>query len=126
MIRGVPQLRELVVRYCPHGGSSRGARDFVFGEGGLAAFAAGNPAVACRTELGRGKHPTVRGEYVTGAGKVLDAKNLAPKAILRLAEGLRDTSGRKMVRFPKPVISERPSVQGPDLGARRLTVRLIE
>ena len=43
MIRGVPQLQRLVVRYCPHGGSSRGARAFVFDE--FAKFAEANPAV---------------------------------------------------------------------------------
>ena len=53
MIRGVPQLQRLVVRYCPHGGSSRGARAFVFEE--FAKFAEANPAVECRSELGRGK-----------------------------------------------------------------------
>ena len=54
------------------------------------------------------------------------AEDALRTAILRLAEGLRDTSGRKMTRFDKPVISARPSVQGPDLGGRRLEVRLKE
>mmetsp|Transcript_31182 Transcript_31182/g.96507 ORF Transcript_31182/g.96507 Transcript_31182/m.96507 type:complete len:134 (+) Transcript_31182:788-1189(+) len=117
MIRGVPQLRELVVRYCPHGGSSRGARAFVHGEkDGFAAFAAANPRVACRSELGRGKHPVVRGVYVWGEPKVYDCKNRTAGDVLGMAEELRDSSGRKMTRFEKPVVSERPSIQGPDRG----------
>ena len=114
MIRGVPQLQRLVVRYCPHGGSSRGARAFVFDE--FAKFAEANPAVECRSELGRGKHPVVRGSYVWGDDKVLDAKNRSSDEVMRMAEVLRDSSGRKMLRFEKPVVSEKPSIQGPALG----------
>ena len=120
MNRGVLQLTQLVVRYCPHGGSSRGARDYVFGD--LAAFAAANPAVECRSELGRGKHPVVRGSYVRGDDKVLDAKNLSPRDVNALAETLRNSSGRKMKAFKKPVISERPSIQGPYAPQRALSV----
>ena len=114
MIRGVPQLQRLVVRYCPHGGSSRGARAFVFEE--FAKFAEANPAVECRSELGRGKHPVVRGSYVWGDDKVLDCKNRSSDEVMRMAEVLRDSSGRKMLRFEKPVVSEKPSIQGPALG----------
>ena len=114
MIRGVPQLQRLVVRYCPHGGSSRGARAFVFDE--FAKFAEANPAVECRSELGRGKHPVVRGSYVWGDDKVLDCKNRSSDEVMRMAEVLRDSSGRKMLRFEKPVVSEKPSIQGPALG----------
>ena len=114
MIRGVPQLQRLVVRYCPHGGSSRGARAFVFEE--FAKYAEANPAVECRSELGRGKHPCVRGSYVWGEEKVLDAKNQSSDEVRRLAEVLRDSSGRKMLRFEKPVVSARPSIQGVALG----------
>lgn len=114
MIRGVSQLQRLVVRYCPHGGSSRGARAFVFEE--FAKFAEANPAVECRSELGRGKHPCVRGSYVWGEEKVLDAKNQSSDEVRRLAEVLRDSSGRKMLRFEKPVVSARPSIQGVALG----------
>ena len=114
MIRGVPQLQKLVVRYCPHGGSSRGARAFVFEE--FAKFAEANPAVECRSELGRGKHPVVRGSYVWGDDKVLDCKNRSSADVLKMAEVLRNSSGRKMLRFEKPVVSEKPSIQGPALG----------
>ena len=121
MIRGVPQLQKLVVRYCPHGGSSRGARAFVFEE--FAKFAEANPAVECRSELGRGKHPVVRGSYVWGDDKVLDCKNRSSADVLKMAEVLRNSSGRKMLRFEKPVVSEKPSIQGPALGGARAARR---
>ena len=111
--RGAPAPK-LVVRYCPHGGSSRGARAFVFEE--FAKFAEANPAVECRSELGRGKHPVVRGSYVWGDDKVLDCKNRSSADVLKMAEVLRNSSGRKMLRFEKPVVSEKPSIQGPALG----------
>ena len=96
------------------GGSSRGARAFVFEE--FAKFAEANPAVECRSELGRGKHPVVRGSYVWGDDKVLDCKNRSSADVLKMAEVLRNSSGRKMLRFEKPVVSEKPSIQGPALG----------
>ena len=122
MNRGVLQLKSLVVRYCPHGGSSRGARDFVFGD--LAAFAAANPAVDCASEFGRGKHPVVRGSYARGDDKVLDAKNLDEAAILGLAESLRNSTGRKMKAFTEPVITANPSIQGAASPARKLRVSI--
>ena len=92
----------------------RGARAFVFEE--FAKFAEANPAVECRSELGRGKHPVVRGSYVWGDDKVLDCKNRSSADVLKMAEVLRNSSGRKMLRFEKPVVSEKPSIQGPALG----------
>ena len=116
MIRGVPQLQKLVVRYCPHGGLPRGARAFVFEE--FAKFAEANPAVECRSELGRGKHPVVRGSYVWGDDKVLDCKNRSSADVLKMAEVLHP-SGRKMLRFEKPVVSEKPLVDPGPVRSRR-------
>ena len=81
--------------------------------------------MACRSELGRGKHPTVRGEYITGNGKVMDGKNLDARDILKLAEGLRNTSGRKMKRFNNPVITSRPSIQGVFTPKKSLSVSIV-
>ena len=120
--RGVLQLKSLVVRYCPHGGSSRGAREFVRDK--FAAFAEANASVDCRAELGRGKHPVVKGAYVWGEDKVADGRNLSATEILKVAEGLRNTSGRKMKRFDKPVLSMTPSIQGPASASRKLGVKL--
>ncbi|KAH8044742.1 sulfuric ester hydrolase [Aureococcus anophagefferens] len=85
------------------------AREFVRDK--FAAFAEANASVDCRAELGRGKHPVVKGAYVWGEDKVADGRNLSAAEILKLAEGLRNTSGRKMKRFDKPVLSMTPSIQ---------------
>ena len=86
MIRGVPQLQKLVVRYCPHGGSSRGAPAFVFDE--FAKFAEANPAVVFRSQLGWGKHPVLRGSYVWGHDKGLAFKNRLNDEVMSMAEVL--------------------------------------
>ena len=53
-----------------------------------------------------------------GEDKVADGRNLSAAEILKLAEGLRNTSGRKMKRFDKPVLSMTPSIQGPASASR--------
>ena len=60
MNRGVLQLKEPVVRYCPHGGSSRGARDFVFNH-----FAGCGPRRP-ESNLGRARSKTFGGAQVRG------------------------------------------------------------
>ena len=54
----------------------------------------------------------MRGSYVWGDDKVLDCKNRSSADVLKMAEVLRNSSGRKMLRFEKPVVSEKPSIQG--------------
>ena len=50
----------------------------------------------------------------------------APRAgeILKLAEGLRNSSGRKMLRFDKPVMTSKPSIQGVYSPAKHFGVRI--
>ena len=70
-IRGVPQLKELIVRYCDLGGSSRGTREFI--ATGLLDFARAHPECQVSTVIKRNKHPMVRGNYVAGFDKVRQA-----------------------------------------------------
>lgn len=60
--RGVWELNEVILRYCAHGGSSGGVRQFV--EKNLAGFAAHNPQISFKTTI-RGGHPCVYGKYST-------------------------------------------------------------
>ena len=48
-IRGVVQLKQLSVRYCDYGGSSRGAREYIRER--LIEWATSNPEVAVATEV---------------------------------------------------------------------------
>jgi hypothetical protein len=47
-----------------------------------------------------------------GAAKGVDTKNEPSHSILNMVEVLRKSSGRKMARFEKPVVSQQPSIQG--------------
>lgn len=57
---GVWELKDILLRYCPNGGSSRGVRDFV--ERDLLSFAGKNPQVQFKTKI-QGGHPCVYGSY---------------------------------------------------------------
>lgn len=57
---GVWELRNVLLRYCATGGSSRGVREYV--EDGLAQFAKKNPQIEFSTQIKSG-HPCVFAEY---------------------------------------------------------------
>jgi large subunit ribosomal protein L43 len=94
MERAKWQMLRLTVRYCDFGGSSRGAREWI--KTRLPQFATENPHLACRTILGRGKHPAMQGEYLRGVPRTCDLKNKTPREIERLVQALRDTNGHKV------------------------------
>ena len=110
--RGQWHLRELTVRYCPRGGSSRGTREWV--RTGMLEFARQNPHVKVRTILGPNKHPVVEGKYDARSKvpRVVDLRNKEPKEIAVQVLRLRDTDGSKVGTFSRPVYSSTPSVQG--------------
>lgn len=93
-VRGVKQLKELVIRYSDYDGSSRGVRDWM--NKNLLTFAKGNPDLQIRTELKRCKHPLLRGEYLNGNSKTICVKNLAPEVIETHLHHLRNQSGKKV------------------------------
>mmetsp|Transcript_32689 Transcript_32689/g.75247 ORF Transcript_32689/g.75247 Transcript_32689/m.75247 type:complete len:82 (-) Transcript_32689:1539-1784(-) len=59
-----------------------------------------------------GQHPYVKGQYRSGFSKQICVKNYNPKEIIKAITMLNNSSGRKMTKFEKPVISRTPSVQG--------------
>ncbi|KAJ8599068.1 hypothetical protein CTAYLR_007620 [Chrysophaeum taylorii] len=115
------QLKELVVRYCGWGGSSRGARAFI-GEN-LITFAEENPQIQVSARQANNKHPILIGRYINGIEKVVDAKNESSDSILELATRLRNQSGRKVRRYDRPVVTENPSIQGYWAGHARAFTR---
>lgn len=92
--RGVFQLRKLKIRYCDWGGSSRGARDFIRER--IAYFARETPAAEIETEVKRGRHPCLVGEYISGDEQIIGVKNLSPQEIWKYAISLRNSSGGKV------------------------------
>eukprot|EP00816_Leptocylindrus_hargravesii_P013225 CAMPEP_0196810840 /NCGR_PEP_ID=MMETSP1362-20130617/14588_1 /TAXON_ID=163516 /ORGANISM="Leptocylindrus danicus, Strain CCMP1856" /LENGTH=136 /DNA_ID=CAMNT_0042186001 /DNA_START=21 /DNA_END=431 /DNA_ORIENTATION=+ len=109
--RGIKQLQTLRVVYCEHGGSSRYIRDFIR-NGPIVKFAEQNPSVQVDVQLRPGKHPYIKGEYLTGSDKQVCVKNEPLNRIWKVVEMLNNSSGRKMVKFDKPVVTNTPSVQG--------------
>lgn len=97
-LRGVRQLKELVIRYSDYDGSSRGIRDWM--RDSLIPFAQKNPDVAVKTELKRAVHPIVRGIYKNGNSKTICVKNLSPEDVYNYILDLRNQIGRRVSRCP--------------------------
>eukprot|EP00750_Incisomonas_marina_P017553 INCI2223.1.p1 GENE.INCI2223.1~~INCI2223.1.p1 ORF type:complete len:150 (-),score=34.36 INCI2223.1:265-714(-) len=110
MIRGVWQLQKLTIRYCPHNGSSAGARKFLREQ--AAEFARQNPQLELHAAVGAGKHPVAIGSYLYGDDKVIDMKNAEPDHILSVCTELRNTTGRKITKIKKEIYGKVDSIQG--------------
>ena len=129
--RGIKQLQKIHIAYCEYGGSSRYVREYIQAENGIVSFARNNPTVEIRCQLRPGKHPYVRGEYLTGNSKQECVKNQPVSEIRKALERLNNSSGRKLVKFEKPVITQTPSVQGVwtpmlDIYKEQWDVRIVE
>ena len=108
---GIRQLLKLEISYCPHSGSSKGIRSIIT-SGDLVSFAEENVDVEVFAYQGRGKHPFVRGSYLTGWDKTIGCKNESPGKIMTQIELLANSSGRKLTKFEKPITTATPSIQG--------------
>lgn len=93
-LRGVRQLRELVIRYSDHDGSSKGIREWMGNH--LVAFAQKNPKLQITAEKVRCKHPFLRGNYANGNSKTICIKNAEDEEIDEQILHLRNQIGRKV------------------------------
>lgn len=93
-LRGVRQLRELVIRYSDYDGSSKGIRTWM--QNRLVAFAEANPNLTIRTQRIRCKHPVLTGFYINKNFKAIGVKNLEPDEIEQHVLHLRNQIGRKV------------------------------
>jgi large subunit ribosomal protein L43 len=109
--RGIFQLQTLKVFYCEHGGSSRSVRDFI-SSGRIVRWAMDNPQIDVEVKIRNGKHPYVLGEYLTGNPKQVGIKNEDTKRIYEVMNLLKNSSGRKIKRLQKPVMTQTPTIQG--------------
>ena len=109
--RGVLQLKKLNIVYCEHGGSSRAVREFV-SSGRIIDWATQHPHVEVELKLRNGKHPYIQGEYLSGHPKQIGVKNQEIKQIYKVMDMLKNSSGRKITRLNRPVVTQTPSIQG--------------
>jgi len=118
MLKGVRQLRELVIRYSDIDGSSKGIREWVCDcliilysfiiayqmRTDLIRFANENQykdahtesGLVIRTELKRCCHPFLMGKYLNGNSKTICIKNLSTDEIQEYVLFLRNQIGRKV------------------------------
>jgi large subunit ribosomal protein L43 len=101
-LKGVRQLKELLIRYSDLDGSSKHVREWI--RTGLVEFASANPELTIKTELKRSKHPFLRGHYLNGNTKTIDIKNQPIEIIEGYLGDLRNQLGRKVsqsIKLPK-------------------------
>lgn len=114
MLRGVRQLKELVIRYSDIDGSSKGVREYL--RNNILDFANKNPELIIKTVKKRSSHPVLRGSYgelhflfiflflclflllfaANGNVKVIGIKNISPEEIHSFVLDLRNQVGKKV------------------------------
>mmetsp|Transcript_20719 Transcript_20719/g.21372 ORF Transcript_20719/g.21372 Transcript_20719/m.21372 type:complete len:131 (-) Transcript_20719:58-450(-) len=109
-VRGVKQLKELIIRYSDYDGSSKGIRNWIRTD--LIRFANENPELTIKAEIKRCAHPFFRGHYVNGNSKTICIKNLENEEITSYFYDLRNQAGNRVKRLRNKVTSETPSIQG--------------
>eukprot|EP00245_Coleochaete_scutata_P008965 TRINITY_DN2851_c0_g2_i1.p1 TRINITY_DN2851_c0_g2~~TRINITY_DN2851_c0_g2_i1.p1 ORF type:complete len:123 (+),score=24.26 TRINITY_DN2851_c0_g2_i1:123-491(+) len=107
---GVHQLKRLVVSFCDHSGSSKGARDFV--KTFLPELRTANPQLEVEESLRRGLHPFLRGFYANGKTRTVDVKNKDAEEVLHYATALRNAAGHKVIKLKSRHTTTQPSIQG--------------
>jgi large subunit ribosomal protein L43 len=93
-LKGVRQLKELVIRYSDYDGSSRGIREWM--QTNLVKFAENNPNLVVKALKKRAKHPCLTGVYLNGNSKTIGIKNLSTEEIQSHVLHLRNQIGRKV------------------------------
>jgi len=78
----------------------------------LPAFAKQNPGIEVTVSPRPGRHPVIRGTYISGREKAICVRNMQPNEIIDYAELLKNASGEKLKRDRKPVKSLNESVRG--------------
>jgi len=141
--RGVWQLQRIVFNYCNHSGSSRGAREFLYGSSNavkntledtaskqgasyMDSFVERHPHIAISCQVKSGRHPWIEASYLNGRVRSVSMKNDDAVEILRQMMNLRSTVGRRTStgsksnrQVKKRVVTSQPSIQGPMVAAEQ-------
>ena len=139
--RGVSQLQRIVFNYCNHSGSSRGAREFLFGstnavkntiedsssrngQSYMESFVERHPHITISCQVKSGRHPWMEASYLNGRVRSVSMKNDDAVEILRQIMNLRSTVGRRTSTGSKSnrqvkqrVVTSQPSIQVPMVAA---------
>jgi large subunit ribosomal protein L43 len=94
-VKGIKQMKELLIRYSDYDGSSKGIREWM--RLNLIKFAQDNPDISVRTEKKRCVHPFLRGIYRNDNTKTICIKNTEPVVIGNFVSHLRNQVGRKVM-----------------------------
>lgn len=135
--RGVWQLQRIIFNYCNHSGSSRGAREFLFGTATtnsitshnivdnirhgpsyMESFVERHPQIAISCQVKSGRHPWIEATYLNGRVRSVSMKNEDAVEILRQMMNLRSTVGRRTSTGSKSnrqvkqrIVTSQPSIQ---------------
>lgn len=93
-LKGVRQLKQLIIRYSDRDGSSRGIVSWM--RKNLVQFAQENPEIEISTVMKRNVHPFIRGIYLNKNIKVIDLRNYEVKDIQSQVLHLRNQIGRRV------------------------------
>ena len=93
-LRGVRQLKELIIRYSDYDGSSRGVKEWM--KLNLITFANNNPDIKIKAILKRNKHPYLQGIYDNKNTKTIGIKNVDADVVNRFVLDLRNQIGKKV------------------------------
>ncbi|EFJ32568.1 hypothetical protein SELMODRAFT_85537 [Selaginella moellendorffii] len=109
-LRGVWQLKKLLVHYCKRSGGSRGARDFV--ETLLPRFAKANPQIEIEAKWRPHQDPYLEAFFLNKRERTIGLRNLSAEDCLVQAKRLRNLVGRRPIKRRTREISTRKSIQG--------------
>ncbi|PWW78385.1 hypothetical protein C7212DRAFT_315624 [Tuber magnatum] len=104
------QCKRMEFNFCDWAGSSKGMRSFL--KHSLSQFAKENPQIEIIVAPRPNQTPIIRGTYINGREKVIPVDGLEIQQILQKAQLLRNSSGAKLKRITRPVISLNESVRG--------------
>jgi len=124
-VNGVRQLKELVIHYCRHGGSSRYVRDLM-NDQRLANFARANPELLIRFKVKGNRHPCISGVYgrflvfsrtnmsVNKVTQVYGVKNQPVEYLLSVLQRLKMQKARRTRTFRRwhDPVTRSESIQG--------------
>ena len=106
----VTPCHRIRVQYCNWGGSSKGVRAVLAGEG-IKKFAASKPSIVVEL-IKRSGHPTLSFEYNNEQTRTVDIANADETTVLQKLAEFSQYSGQKLYKFNHRVKSENESVRG--------------
>ena len=110
--RGIWQLYKVNLRFCKHGGSSKGVRELLDTEV-LDSWLEENTSINLTAFQVNGVHPYIQTFYKNGWERSMSLKNLGADEVMEILQRARDQIGHVAYKHSgHAVINQRPSIQG--------------